>query len=106
MNRYCRANDVVYFKLVQTIGYERALSSALQRPLSSCRDLSSDKFQFKPVYTHQLFGIDEEIYGYRNLRVDIWFTAGSLFAYFNMSYDEMRDDADDVYALLIALAIV
>ena len=40
-------------------------------------DLESEKFTFHPEFTHQFFGVDEEIYGYKNLRIDIFMTAGS-----------------------------
>ena len=59
-------------------------------------DLLSDKFTFWPEFTHQ-FWLEEKIHGYKGLQIDLFFTAGALFTYLNVRYDEKKDDADEVY---------
>ncbi|KZT70215.1 acyl-CoA N-acyltransferase [Daedalea quercina L-15889] len=43
---------------------------------------------FNPNFTYPLFGEDEKIYGYRNLRIDLKFASGSLAQYLNISYSD------------------
>ena len=59
---------------------------------------------FKPEYTHQIFGDEECIFGFKNLRVDYFLTPGLLHAYIGLNYKEkitpQRFDgieSDDVY---------
>ena len=59
---------------------------------------------FKPEYTHQIFGDEESIFGYKNLKVNYFLTPGLLDAYIGLSYKEKitpkRFDGiepDDVY---------
>lgn len=59
---------------------------------------------FKPEFTHQIFGDDESIFGYRNLRIDYYLTPGLLEAYIGLKYKDkvsaQRFDGiepDDVY---------
>ena len=59
---------------------------------------------FKPEYTHQIFGDDECIFGYKNLKVDYFLTPGSLDAYIGLNYKEKITpkrfdgiESDDVY---------
>ena len=59
---------------------------------------------FKPEFTHQIFGDDESIFGYRNLRVDYYLTPGLLEAYIGLKYKDKVNaqrfdgiEPDDVY---------
>jgi hypothetical protein len=99
-----RANHVLNLKLVQGAGSVHTSRRAACRllcvlvclcPLLIRSDIASDKFTFWPEYTHQ-FWVDERIYGYKGLQIDLFFTAGSLFTYMNLRYDEKKADADDV----------
>ncbi|XP_064471930.1 histone acetyltransferase type B catalytic subunit-like isoform X1 [Ornithodoros turicata] len=64
-------NDVVEFKLVRT-----------------AEDLDNDSLGFAPEMSHQIFGEGENIFGYRNLRVKIYYTACSLNIYVSVKYAE------------------
>lgn len=48
----------------------------------------ADTNVFKPEYTHQIFGDEEIIFGYKNLRIDYFLTPGNLDAYIGLSYKE------------------
>eukprot|EP00096_Caligus_rogercresseyi_P006949 TRINITY_DN2404_c0_g1_i1.p1 TRINITY_DN2404_c0_g1~~TRINITY_DN2404_c0_g1_i1.p1 ORF type:complete len:414 (+),score=147.35 TRINITY_DN2404_c0_g1_i1:75-1316(+) len=64
-------NEALHFKLV--------------RQESDIRD---EKTTFKPEMVHQVYGENENIFGYRGLKVDFWMTAGSLKVYLNQSSEE------------------
>jgi histone acetyltransferase 1 len=49
---------------------------------------SIDTNVFKPEYTHQIFGDEEIIFGYKNLRIDYFLTPGNLDAYIGLSHKE------------------
>jgi histone acetyltransferase 1 len=62
---------------------------------------------FKPEYTHQIFGDDELIFGFKNLTVNYYLTPGLMHAYVGLNYAEkitpQRFDGiepDDVYDAL------
>jgi len=64
----------------------------------------ADTNVFKPEYTHQIFGDEEIIFGYKNLRIDYFLTPGNLDAYIGLSYKEKVSpqkfdgiEPDDVY---------
>lgn len=66
-------------------------------------DANDDSLVFHPTYAHQVFGENESIFGYRDLRVRIYYTAGSLSMYLGVKYGARVDDieceglkADDV----------
>ncbi|CAH8830303.1 unnamed protein product [Trichobilharzia szidati] len=65
-----RANacDVIQFKLVDN---KEAINSVQG---------------FNPEFTHQIFGESEQIFGYRNLKIDIYYTPGFLSTYIDISY--------------------
>ncbi|CAF2072182.1 unnamed protein product [Rotaria magnacalcarata] len=64
----CSANEIISFKLIR-----------------SEKDLN-EKNEFGPEFTHQIFG--EKIFGYKNLKVDIYCLSSSLNFYLNIDYDE------------------
>ncbi|XP_034351007.2 histone acetyltransferase type B catalytic subunit [Arvicanthis niloticus] len=65
-------------------------------------DLENDIRTFFPEYTHQLFGDDETAFGYKGLKILLYYIAGSLTTLFRVEYaskvDENFDcvEADDV----------
>ncbi|XP_012276079.1 histone acetyltransferase type B catalytic subunit [Orussus abietinus] len=65
------SNDALEFKLVRNV-----------------EDLEDDKTSFKPEMSHQVFGTSESIFGYRDLKVKLYYSAGSLETYLGMSYAE------------------
>ncbi|XP_040583195.1 histone acetyltransferase type B catalytic subunit isoform X1 [Lepeophtheirus salmonis] len=67
----CDGNDALNFKLVRMES-----------------DIRDDSTSFKPEMVHQIYGENENIFGYRGLKVDFWMTAGSLKCYLNQTADE------------------
>ncbi|KAL6057922.1 histone acetyltransferase 1 [Balamuthia mandrillaris] len=68
----CKANDAINFKLVM---FEE--------------DIADPKTTFHPTYTHQVFD-NQIIRGYKEPRIDMYYTAGSLQLYLGLSYGERR----------------
>lgn len=73
--------------------------------LFSVRDGQSvaDAGTFHPEMAHQIFGEKENIFGYKDLKVHIYYSAGPLDVYFKTSYSKKIDDlkldgmkADDI----------
>ncbi|CAG9793426.1 unnamed protein product [Diatraea saccharalis] len=62
-------NDVLEFKLVR----EPA-------------DLENDSTSFAPEMCHQVFGENENIFGYTDLRIRLYYSAGSLQTYLGIEY--------------------
>ncbi|XP_031336086.1 histone acetyltransferase type B catalytic subunit-like isoform X2 [Photinus pyralis] len=63
------------------------------------------KRNFKPTHVKQVFGDRGEIYGYRNLRIDIYYLANSAKCYVDTKYTSMANPAeyptpDDILAKL------
>ncbi|PVD37263.1 hypothetical protein C0Q70_04260 [Pomacea canaliculata] len=79
----CCANSALHLKLVR---HES--------------DLEDDTKTFKPDMTHQLFGDQESIFGYKDLEVDLFYTAGKLIPYLGMKYVDRvpLKGLDGVYA--------
>ncbi|CAF3649431.1 unnamed protein product [Rotaria sp. Silwood1] len=67
----CSANEVISFKLIR-----------------SEKDLNNEENEFAPEFTHQIFGENERIFGYKNLNIDIYCLSSSLNFYLNIDYDE------------------
>lgn len=51
-------------------------------------DLEDDKTSFKPEMSHQVFGDSETIFGYQDLKVKLYYSAGLLETYLGMTYSE------------------
>lgn len=61
--------------------------------LKNPQDAENDDVTFEPVMTHQIFGDNENVFGYRNLNIDLWMCASTLKTFIGMSYDEKLDKA-------------
>ena len=55
---------------------------------------------FPPTLTHQIFGREEEIQGYIDLAVNIWFSQRTFQALIELQYAAKQPGADDVVAKL------
>ncbi len=49
-----------------------------------------DSVAFNPDFTYEFFGEDEEIEGFKDLSIDIYFTACSLLPYIHISYSDKK----------------
>jgi len=92
----CYSNDCVFFKYIFD-------ESDIQN-LNDQKQDENDTNLFRPEYTHQIFGDEETIFGYKNLRINYYLTPGLLDAYIGLTYKDkitsQRFDgieADDVY---------
>lgn len=72
--------------------------------------MDDDAEIFNPTYAHQVFGENESIFGYRDLKVRLYYTAGSLNIFMGIKYGQRVDDfnrdglkADDVSAKVTEL---
>ncbi|XP_071478143.1 histone acetyltransferase type B catalytic subunit-like [Diadema antillarum] len=65
------ASDVIELKLVR-----------------SKEDIEDDKTSFHPEFTHQIFGQNETIFGYKGLKVQLYFSAAKLTPYINQTFQE------------------
>ena len=55
---------------------------------------------FKPEFTHQIFGDDEEIVGYKGLAVDIYFSQADFQAFVEIAFEDKADGATDILSTL------
>lgn len=65
------SNDVIEFKLVRRVA-----------------DIGDDRCSFRPVMSHQVFGDRESIFGYHDLRIQLYYTAARLTTYFGITYSD------------------
>lgn len=85
------ANDVLRFKLVK-----------------SAEDMEDESKEFLPEMCHQIYGDNENIFGYRGLKISLYMSAASLRSYVAVSHEDKVDPsktdgvtADDVIAPLV-----
>ena len=78
--------------------------------VKSSSDLDDPELSFKPEMCHQIYGDNENIFGYKGLEVNIFMSAGSLQTYLSHSYKEKVDPgktdgvtADDVISPLVKI---
>ena len=55
---------------------------------------------FKPDFTHQIFGDDEQILGYKELAIDIYFSRQDFRACVEISYTDKVHKAVDIFKTL------
>lgn len=69
-NEYiCVANDVMEFKLVRAE-----------------QDIHDEATTFRPELTHQIFGHDQQIVGYKDLRLMLYYNASTLHTFIGMQH--------------------
>lgn len=86
-----RANDVIFMKLI--------------RRESDVEDHESESFH--PDFTHQIFGETENIFGYKDLKILMYYASSSLKRFVSVSFAEKIPaavskgvEADDVMAMI------
>ncbi|CAH1773589.1 unnamed protein product, partial [Owenia fusiformis] len=67
----CDGNEAIHFKLVRTAS-----------------DVTNDNTTFHPEMTHQIFGDSEAIFGYKDLKVEVYYSAARLNTYVNMHFSD------------------
>ena len=73
----CEAQEVVKLKFVSKRG-----------------DIEDKTLEFSPTFTHQVFGDSENIFGYRGLEVQVYYTPGGLRTFVGVKYTEKVDPAN------------
>ena len=78
--------------------------------VKSPEDLEDPDTRFKPEMCHQIYGDNENIFGFKGLEVNLFMSAGSLQTYLGHTYKEKVDPsktdgvtADDVISPLVKL---
>ena len=119
----CDGNEALQFRLVRQdrnslVSSHISLSSPLLYfmihfmigllQVKSTEDLEDPEACFKPEMCHQIYGDNENIFGYKGLEVSLFMTAGSLQTFLSHSYKEKVDPsktdgvtADDVISPLV-----
>ncbi len=54
-------------------------------------DILDDSLSFAPVFTHQVFGENEAIFGYKNLKVKLYYTPDTLTTYIGLKYTTVSE---------------
>jgi len=87
------ANEILEFKMIR-------------KP----EDMSDSNIVFKPEMCHQIYGDNENIFGYKGLKISLYMTAASLRTYVNYTYSDKVDPrktdglpADDVISPLVKI---
>lgn len=65
-----------------------ALDCTRFRLIREDADFEEEAAAFHPEMAHQIFGEQENIFGYRDLQIDVCFAAGPLDIYFNIKYSK------------------
>jgi histone acetyltransferase 1 len=73
-------NDCIYFKYI--FNEDDIICD------ESKKSIGNDELTFHPEFTHQIFGDDENIFGYKNLKIQYYLTPATLDAYIGLKYDE------------------
>lgn len=55
---------------------------------------------FNPEFTNQIYRQEEEIYGYKDLEVNVHLLSGSLYPHLNIKYTDKTPDADNLQECL------
>lgn len=111
------SNDVVFFKYIMDesdletdtkSSAEVVAASATQLAVDSKSASTSISDEFRPEFTHQIFGDEETIFGYKNLKINYYLTPGLLDAYIGLQYTDKISprkfdgiEPDDVYSQFV-----
>ncbi|XP_038642359.1 histone acetyltransferase type B catalytic subunit isoform X3 [Scyliorhinus canicula] len=49
-------------------------------------DLEDETTSFSPLYSHQVFGDEESVFGYKDLEIQLYYSTCSLTTFFNIKY--------------------
>ncbi|KAF9586269.1 histone acetyltransferase 1 [Lunasporangiospora selenospora] len=75
--------------------------STVKEPSGSYEDEEDDDIiEFNPAFTYQIFGENEQIFGYKDLVVNLEFASGSLASCFSMGYQDKKPMADKIYPVM------
>ncbi|KAJ2359545.1 histone acetyltransferase 1, partial [Coemansia sp. RSA 2611] len=79
-------------------GVLRALDTDLSQDMEEEDDEEeeggADVIQFHPTFTYPIYGEHERIFGYKGLRINLSYAAGSLATYFEVKYQKRVDQME------------
>ncbi|RKP09791.1 acyl-CoA N-acyltransferase [Thamnocephalis sphaerospora] len=98
-------NTATFAKAIDTTEWVCSSNEAVQlRLVADEYDLSSSADDFGPEFTYPIFGEKEQVYGYRDLHINLYFSANSLYLYVDIAHagtiDARIGEADNVEKLL------
>uniref|UniRef100_A0ACB8G0T2 Histone acetyltransferase 1 n=1 Tax=Sphaerodactylus townsendi TaxID=933632 RepID=A0ACB8G0T2_9SAUR len=74
----CNTNEAIHLKLVRFQ-----------------EDLEDDSMTFHPEFSHQVFGDDEVAFGYKGLKILLYYIAGNLSTLFRIDYSSKVNENFD-----------
>lgn len=116
------SNDVIFFKYIMDesdlsesnkpassdIGGNEITSKLSSGATITSPVLTNLNDEFRPEFTHQIFGDEETIFGYKNLKINYYLTPGLLDAYIGFKYTDKISprkfdglDPDDIYSQFV-----
>ena len=110
----CDGNEALEFKMVcYTCGPLSSSSISFELFLSKVKtveDFDNPEAGFLPEMCHQIYGDNENIFGYKGLKVKLYMSAGSLESFVTHEFDDKVDPAktdgvtaDDVISPLVKI---
>merc|ERR1712127_300644 len=84
------SNDSIFFRYIEDAS-DLAVATAQGKNYQSANENEDDEEEspcFPPEFTHQIFGDEEIIFGYKDLKIDYFLTPGLLHAYIGLNYHE------------------
>ena len=107
----CDGNDALEFKMVF---YEFTMSmiyfNLFHPKVKTAEDFDDAEAAFLPEMCHQIYGDNENIFGYKGLKVKLYMSASSLESYVTHEFDDKVDPAktdgvtaDDVISPLVKI---
>lgn len=73
-------------------------------PVRTVDDLENDETSFGPEMCHQVFGENENIFGYTDLHIRLYYSAGSLQTYLGIEYSEKVSYSLEIYEMYAYVA--
>lgn len=96
------SNASLYISLVSgesTQGILKSLQQAYQPPTQEAEDeteeeADADIIQFHPAFTYPIYGEHERVFGYKDLRINLSYGAGSLATFVHIGYSKRVDQME------------
>ncbi|ORX72605.1 histone acetyltransferase type B catalytic subunit [Linderina pennispora] len=86
------SNSAVFLRLISGETTESVLN-ALRADIAEDEEGAdgADAIEFHPIFTYPIYGEQERIFGYKGLRISLYYAAGSLATYFSVDYTKRID---------------
>lgn len=87
----CEAADAVKFKLSKFwyfLGLGEMFESFFSHSVRDPVDIQDSEIIFKPDMAHQVYGETENIFGYKDLNINVYYSAGPLDIYYEVKHSK------------------